>query len=139
RAGPQLDGDGGVRRRRRFPLQARAREARREVVERQRRQGLTTELLVAGSVALDTLDGPFGTVTDELGGSALYFALAASLIAPVRMIAPIGRESVDAVRDAIAGRPIDAGGVVVLEAPTYRWHAQQAMNRNIDLGNRDSI
>jgi sugar/nucleoside kinase (ribokinase family) len=100
---------------------------------------LTTELLVVGSVALDTLDGPFGTVTDELGGSALYFALAASLIAPVRMIAPIGRESVDAVRDAIAGRPIDAGGVVVLDAPTYRWRAQQAMNRNIDLGNRDSI
>ncbi len=100
---------------------------------------MTTELLVAGSVALDTLDGPFGTVTDELGGSALYFALAASLIAPVRMIAPIGRESVDAVREAIAGRPIDASGLVVLDAPTYRWRAQQALNRNIDLGNRDSI
>ena len=100
---------------------------------------MTSELLVAGSVALDTIEGPFGTVTDELGGSALYFALAASLITPVRMIAPVGRESVDAVHEAIAGRPIDASGLVVLDAPTYRWRAQQAMNRNIDLGNRDSI
>jgi len=31
-------------------------------------------LLVAGSIALDTLEGPFGRVTGELGGSALYFA-----------------------------------------------------------------
>jgi len=100
---------------------------------------LSSELLVAGSVALDTLEGPFGTVTDEPGGSALYFALAASLIAPVRMIAPIVRESVGIVRETIAGRPIDASGLVVLDAPTYRWRAQHAMNRNIDLGNRDSI
>ena len=39
--------------------------------------GPTPELLVAGSIALDSLLG--GQITDELGGSALYFALAASL------------------------------------------------------------
>ncbi len=100
---------------------------------------MTDELLVAGLVALDTLDGPFGTVRDELGGSAVYFALAASLIMPVRVIAPVGRESVERLHEAMADRPIDTGGVVVLDAPTYRWRAQQAMSRNIDLGNRDSI
>jgi sugar/nucleoside kinase (ribokinase family) len=100
---------------------------------------LTQELLVAGSIALDTLDGPFGTVRDELGGSAMYFALAASLIMPVRMVAPVGRESADLVREVIAGRPIDASQVSVLDAPTYRWRAQQALSRNIDLGSRDSI
>lgn len=100
---------------------------------------MTPELLVAGSIALDTLDGPFGTVHDELGGSAMYFALAASLIMPVRMVAPVGRESVELVQEAIAGRPIDASGVSVLDAPTYRWRAQQALSRNIDLGSRDSI
>src|SRR5205807_1527792 len=63
----------------------------------------------------------------------------ASLIVPVRMVAPVGRESADLVRDVIAGRPIDASGLSVLDAPTYRWHAQQALSRNIDLGNRDSI
>ena len=43
------------------------------------------ELLVIGSVALDTRDGPFGKVQEELGGSAVYFALAASLIVPVKI------------------------------------------------------
>lgn len=100
---------------------------------------MSSELLVAGSIALDTLDGPFGTVQDELGGSALYFALTASLIVPVRMVAPVGRESADLLWEVIANRPIDVSQVAVLDAPTYRWRAQQVLNRNIDLGNRDTI
>jgi pfkB family carbohydrate kinase len=99
----------------------------------------TRELLVAGSIALDTLEGPFGTVRDELGGSALYFALAASLIMPVRMLAPVGAETSKRVAEVIRGRPIDAGLVQVLDAPTYRWRAMQGDGRNIDLGSRDSI
>ncbi|MGH7633924.1 MAG: PfkB family carbohydrate kinase [Gemmatimonadaceae bacterium] len=100
---------------------------------------MSRELLVAGSIALDTIDGPFGTTQDELGGSALYFALAASLIMPVRMVAPVGRESAGLLRDVIGERPIDISRVTVLDAPTYRWRAQQEQSRNIDLGSRDSI
>jgi len=101
---------------------------------------LTADLLVAGSIALDTLDGPFGTVREELGGSALYFALAASLIMPVQIVAPVGRDAAGLLRDVIAGRPIDASHVAVLDSPTYRWRAQQALGRNnIDLGSHDSI
>ena len=99
----------------------------------------TRELLVAGSIALDTLEGPFGTVRDELGGSALYFALAASLIMPVRMVAPIGAETAERLKEVIHGRPIDASLVQVLDAPTYRWRALHDPGRNIDLGSQDSI
>jgi sugar/nucleoside kinase (ribokinase family) len=99
----------------------------------------TRELLVAGSIALDTLEGPFGTVHDELGGSALYFALAASLIMPVRMVAPVGAETAERLKEVIHGRPIDASLVQVLDAPTYRWRALQDPGRNIDLGSQDSI
>ena len=100
---------------------------------------MTPELLVAGSIALDTLEGPFGTVTEELGGSALYFALAASLIMPVRMSAPMGRESADQVAGVLRSRPIDTSLVDVLDQPTFRWRAVQEAGRNIDLGSRDSI
>jgi len=100
---------------------------------------LKGELLVAGSIALDTIDGAFGSIRDELGGSALYFALAASLIVPVRVVAAVGRESADVVRDVVRGRPIDISQVTVLDAPTYRWRAKQALSRNVDLGSRDSI
>lgn len=99
----------------------------------------TRELLVGGSIALDTLEGPFGMVRDELGGSALYFALAASLIMPVRLLAPVGAETSDRLAEVIRGRPIDTGLVQVLDAPTYRWRAQQSPGRNIDLGSQDSI
>jgi len=99
----------------------------------------TPELLVAGSVALDTLEGSFGSVHDELGGSALYFALAASLIMPVRMMAPVGAETAERLEEAIRGRPIDATLVAVLDAPTYRWRALQGAGHNIDLGSQDTI
>ncbi len=97
------------------------------------------DLLVAGSIALDTLEGEFGRVEDELGGSALYFALAASLVRPVRLLAPVGPDGLQRVHEAVAGRPIDVSLLEVVDAPTYRWRAQAVAGRNRDLGNRDSI
>jgi len=96
-------------------------------------------LLVAGSVALDTRDGPFGKVEEMLGGSAVYFALAASLIGPVRVVAPVGHDGAKRVLRAFSGRPIDTELVEILDAPTYRWRAHQEHGRNVDLGSRDTI
>ena len=100
---------------------------------------MTPELLVAGSIALDTLDGPFGQVTDELGGSALYFAMAASLIVPVKLVAPVGEAETALVTAVIGSRPIDTTYLQVIQAPTFRWRARQEDGRNVDLGSRDSI
>jgi hypothetical protein len=43
-------------------------------------------LLVVGSVALDTVETPFGRVEDALGGSATFFSAAASLFHPVQLV-----------------------------------------------------
>ncbi len=99
----------------------------------------TPDLLVVGSVALDSRDGPFGKVEDELGGSAVYFALAASLIVPVKVAAPVGRDGVDRLAETFAGKPVDTNLVEVIDTPTYRWSAHQEHGRNVDLGNSDSI
>jgi sugar/nucleoside kinase (ribokinase family) len=96
-------------------------------------------LLAAGSIALDALEGPFGQVSGELGGSALYFALAASLIRPVEIVAPVGEDGVDAVRSVLGDRAVDVSGVALLDAPTYRWSALQQAGSNLDRGSRDSI
>jgi sugar/nucleoside kinase (ribokinase family) len=98
-----------------------------------------SELLVVGSIALDTREGPFGRVKDELGGSAVYFALAASLVVPVKLAGPVGRDAAATVEKAFAGRPIDVAGLDVLDAPTYRWTARQEHGRNVDLGSADRI
>ena len=100
---------------------------------------MSHRLLVAGSIALDTRDGPFGAVEEELGGSAIYFALAASLIIPVTVVAPVGLDAGARVTEAFGSRPVDTTFVQSLQAPTYRWRAHQQNGRNVDLGNSDSI
>src|SRR5215471_19800905 len=96
------------------------------------------ELLVAGSIALDSLQG--GRVTDELGGSALYFSLAAARRVDVLVVAPVGRDAEDRVRALLGGRPhLDLAGLTVVDAPTYRWFAEDHEGRNVDLGSRDAI
>jgi sugar/nucleoside kinase (ribokinase family) len=97
------------------------------------------QLLVAGSIALDTRDGPFGKVVETLGGSAVYFALAASLIVSVRVVAPVGGDGAKRVAQAFSGRQIDIDMLEILEAPTYRWRAHQEHGRNVDLGSSDDI
>src|SRR3972149_6482330 len=47
-------------------------------------------VLVVGSVALDSIETPFGGVQDVLGGSASYFSLAASLFTDVKIVAIVG-------------------------------------------------
>ena len=97
------------------------------------------ELLAIGSVALDNREGPFGKVKDELGGSAIYFALAASLLMPVKVSAPMGQDAVDKVAKAFEGRAIDTSLIHVLDMSTYRWNARQKGGENIDLGSSDRI
>ena len=97
------------------------------------------ELLVVGSIALDKRDGPFGKIEEELGGSATYFALAASLLRPVKVSAPVGRDGIERVSKAFDGRPIDTTHLKVLDSPTYRWTAHQEHGRNVDLGSADAI
>lgn len=98
-----------------------------------------SDLLVAGSIALDTLEGDYGRIDEELGGSATYFSLAASLLMPVRMVAPVGADGVDRLRERLVSRPVDLECVEQVDAPTYRWHAHGVAGRNRDLGSQDSI
>ena len=43
-------------------------------------------LLVTGSIAIDSVTTPHGQVEGVLGGSCVYFSLAASLYTPVRLV-----------------------------------------------------
>ena len=93
---------------------------------------------MAGSIALDSLQG--GRITDELGGSALYFSLAASRRVDVLVVAPVGRDAEARVRALLGGRArLDLAGLSVVDAPTYRWFADAEAGRNVDLGSRDAI
>jgi hypothetical protein len=79
-------------------------------------------LLVVGSLGLDRIETPYGTAEEELGGSASYFAFAASHFAPVRLVGVVGEDFPEAHLARFAARPIDLGGLQRARGATFRWH-----------------
>ncbi|MGH2589018.1 MAG: PfkB family carbohydrate kinase [Dehalococcoidia bacterium] len=78
-------------------------------------------ILVVGSVAFDDVETPFGKAERVLGGSTLYFAAAASLFAPVRVVSVVGRDM--DLRDLafLQERGVDLAGLQVEEGKTFAW------------------
>jgi sugar/nucleoside kinase (ribokinase family) len=78
-------------------------------------------ILVVGSVAFDDVTTPFGRVERALGGSATYFAAAASFFAPVRMVAVVGEDFDDHELDFLRARAVDTRGITREKGQTFRW------------------
>src|SRR4051812_28357642 len=49
-------------------------------------------VLVVGSIALDSVETPFGKAENVIGGSATFFAAAASLLTPVQVVGIVGSD-----------------------------------------------
>ena len=64
-------------------------------------------LLVTGSIGLDTLETPAGKREDVLGGSAIYFAYAASFFTPVRLVGVVGEDHPAHLFTLFNGREVD--------------------------------
>ncbi|HEY7413081.1 MAG TPA: PfkB family carbohydrate kinase [Vicinamibacteria bacterium] len=92
-------------------------------------------ILVVGSVAYDTVETPFGTAERVLGGSASFFAVAASLFAPVRLVAVVGDDFGEKELAAFAGRPIDLEGLERAAGATFHWHGRYSF----DLNSRETV
>ncbi|MBI5444032.1 MAG: sugar kinase [Deltaproteobacteria bacterium] len=91
---------------------------------------MSTDLLVVGSVAIDSVETPFGREEEALGGSALYFTAAASLFAPVRLVAVVGADfPVDAL-GFLEAREVDLSGLVRAEGATFRWKGHYGYDLN---------
>jgi sugar/nucleoside kinase (ribokinase family) len=94
-------------------------------------------LLVVGSLALDTIETPFGKADRALGGSATYISVAASyFIQPVRLVGVVGgdfpKEDIEFLKD----KEIDIEGLQIKEdEKTFFWHGKY----NFDLNSRESI
>lgn len=84
-------------------------------------------LLVTGSIGIDTVTTPFGRSKDCLGGSAVYFSMAASHFCPVRFVGAVGGDSPFDLKDIFAGRDVDLSGLEVRpESKTFRWQGSYA-------------
>src|SRR5688572_7897283 len=88
-------------------------------------------LLVTGSIGIDSVDTPFGRRKDVIGGSAIYFAYAASFFAPVRLVGVVGGDAPKIFFDVFKGRTVDTSGLEVRAgSKTFRWHGSYLKDMN---------
>jgi len=94
-------------------------------------------LLVVGSVALDTVETPFGNVKDALGGSAVYISIAAGYFTtPIRLVAVVGGDFHKEHIQFMESHQIDLDGLQKVEAgKTFRWGGKY----HYDLNVRDTL
>jgi len=78
-------------------------------------------ILVVGSVALDSVRTPFGEVEEVLGGSAMFFSVAASLFGEVRLVAVVGEDFPEEHVSFLASRDVDIRGLKRMPGETFRW------------------
>lgn len=90
-------------------------------------------ILVVGSVAFDTITAPGGRVEEELGGSATYFALAASLFAPVAVVAVVGDDFPEEAVQMFVDRGVDCSGLARREGKTFRWCGRYGDDVNVAI------
>jgi len=87
-------------------------------------------ILVVGSVALDTVDTPFGKAREALGGSATYFSLAASFFTQVNLVAVVGTDFPARYIRLFASRGIGLTGMKIAEGRTFRWTGRYGFDLN---------
>ncbi len=94
-------------------------------------------LLVVGSLALDTIETPFGKAERTLGGSATFVSVAASyFIQPVRLVGVVGGDFPKDDIEFLKDRGVDLEGLQIIEdGKTFHWHGKY----HYDLNSRDTI
>lgn len=87
-------------------------------------------ILVAGSVALDSVKTPLENHDHMLGGSASYASVAASFFAPVKMVGIVGSDFPQHYVDLFEKRKIDLTGLQRAEGKTFAWSGEYEWDLN---------
>ncbi|GMV07223.1 MAG: sugar kinase [Gemmatimonadota bacterium] len=92
-------------------------------------------ILCVGSVALDSVETPFGKADRVLGGSAVFFSAAATFFSPVRIVGVVGDDYPHGDLDFLAGRGADLSGIETRPGESFFW----AGRYHYDLNARDTL
>ncbi|HEX5408321.1 MAG TPA: PfkB family carbohydrate kinase [Gemmatimonadaceae bacterium] len=87
-------------------------------------------VLVVGSVALDSVETPFGRADDVLGGSATFFAASASLLTPVQVVGVVGSDYPLDRLDPLVKRGVDLAGLEQADGESFRWRGRYRHDLN---------
>jgi sugar/nucleoside kinase (ribokinase family) len=92
-------------------------------------------LLVVGSVALDSIETPFGKVRDAVGGSATFFSAAASLFTPIQLVGVVGDDYPMDELAFLRDRDVDMSGLAQASGESFRWSGIYSF----DLNSRETL
>jgi sugar/nucleoside kinase (ribokinase family) len=94
-------------------------------------------VLVVGSLAVDSIETPFGSVNETVGGSATYISAAASyFVNPIRLVGVVGGDFPAKGLAFLEERNVDIEGLEVInDGKTFRW----AGRYHYDLNERDTL
>ncbi len=85
---------------------------------------------MVGSVALDSVETPFGRVDDALGGSGTFFASSASHFAPVQLVGVVGDDYPVDKLAPLAARGVDLAGLETASGSSFRWRGRYRHDLN---------
>jgi len=89
------------------------------------------QVVVVGSVALDTIESPFGRLEEGLGGSATYFSLASSLLCRVGLVGVVGSDFPEKHTAMLSERNVDMAGFSQVDGSTFRWVGEYGYDLNV--------
>ncbi len=87
-------------------------------------------VLVVGSVALDSVETPFGKADDVLGGSGTFFSASASHFTPVQLVGIVGSDYPLEKLEPLAARGVDLAGLEQAEGKSFRWRGRYRHDLN---------
>ncbi len=82
---------------------------------------VVVDVVVVGSVGLDTVETPFERRSEVLGGAASYACAAASRFASTGLVGVVGEDFPDAAEGCLQGFGIDLRGLERRAGRTFRW------------------
>ena len=87
-------------------------------------------VLVVGSVALDSVETPFGKAEDVLGGSATFFSASASHLTKVSVVGVVGSDFPVEQLEPLKKRGVDFSGLEQAEGTSFRWRGRYRHDLN---------
>jgi sugar/nucleoside kinase (ribokinase family) len=92
-------------------------------------------ILVVGSVALDSIETPFGRAERVLGGSAVFFSAAASLFGKVHVVGVVGEDYPLPELGFLERRGVNLSGIERCPGESFFW----AGRYSFDLNSRETL
>src|SRR4051812_38651552 len=87
-------------------------------------------VLVVGSVALDSVETPFGKADLVIGGSGTFFSASASHLSPVQLVGVVGDDYPMEQLEPLRARGVDMAGLDQADGDSFRWRGRYRHDLN---------